>query len=77
MIDYKSTSQYVVTFVGSSSKPYVQEPPRANDVNPEYTDLHLAGPVNFSQNIQDYTVHHQGNKLNPINISGNVLTVSV
>lgn len=75
MAEFESTSQYAIKFKGNTSKPYVLEPPIVNEENPEYVDLHLAGPTSFSENIEDYTVHHKGNEIKVIKIKGNVLTV--
>ncbi len=75
MTEFKSTSQYTVEFKGSSSKPFVQEPPVINEENPNHVDLHLGGPTLFSDNLEDYTAYHEGIELNTIKIKGNVLTV--
>ena len=75
MTDFKSTSQYTVEFKGSSSKPFIQEPPLINKENPNHVDLHLGGPAVFSDNIKDYKAYHEGTEIPVIKIEGKVLTV--
>lgn len=75
MSDFKRTSQYEVRCKGSSSQPFVEEPPRENKENPNYVDLHLAGAAVLSNNPEDYTAQYNGVELRVIKIEGKVLTV--
>lgn len=75
MTDYKSTSQYTVSFKGQSSTPYVNEPVAANIENLDYMDLQLSGPSIFSDSKEDYDAYYKGVELKVIKVEGNVLTV--